>query len=64
MIGIGGYRNMRYLQENGMYAVVAEPNMAIKFGDDYCHKLYRKTNNFSDCTEVDVSVVPSEPESE
>lgn len=49
---------MKYLKENGMYAIVAEPNMVIKFDEDYCHKLYRKTNDFSDCTEVDASVVP------
>lgn len=49
---------MKLLKENGMYAVVADPGMAIAFADGYCHKLYRKICDFSDCTEVDASAVP------
>ena len=49
---------MRIIEENGKYAAVADPNMVINFGDCYCHKLYRKENDFSDCVEVDASAVP------
>ena len=53
---------MKFLTENGMYAVVADGGMAIKFPGGYCHKLYRKEHDFSDCTEVDISEVPVEEE--
>lgn len=54
---------MRIIEENGMYAVVADPGMVISYGEDgYCHKLYRKTNDFEDCAEVDASVVPVDDE--
>lgn len=53
---------MKILAENKMYAVVADSGMAIKFPGGYCHKLYRKENDFSDCTEVDISEVPVEEE--
>lgn len=49
---------MKFLFENGMYAAVADPGMVINYGDGYCHKLYRKENDFSDCVEVDESEVP------
>lgn len=53
---------MKFLAENGMYAVVADPGMVIDYGNGYCHKLYRKTNDFADCTEVDASTIPAEEE--
>lgn len=53
---------MKIIAENGMYAVVAAPGMVIDHGDGYCHKLYRKTNDFEDCAEVDASVVPVDDE--
>jgi hypothetical protein len=49
---------MKTVFENGMFAVVADPGMVIKYENGYCHKLYRKTNDFSDCTEVDETEVP------
>ncbi len=49
---------MKFLTENGMFAAVAAPGMVINYGDGYCHKLYRKTDDFSDCIEVDESEVP------
>ena len=51
---------MKTIFENGMFAVVADPGMAIKYENGYCHKLYRKTDDFSDCAEVDASEVPEE----
>ena len=53
---------MKFLIENGMYAVLADPGMVIDHGNGYCHKLYRKENDFADCVEVDASVVPVEDE--
>ena len=53
---------MKLLKENGMYAVVADPGMAIAFDGGYTHKLYRKTNDFADCTEIDASAVPTDDE--
>lgn len=53
---------MKQFFENEMYALVADPGMVIDYGTGYCHKLYRKTDNFSDCTEVDASAVPVEDE--
>ena len=50
---------MRIIEENGKYAAVADSGMAISFDGGYCHKLYRKENDFSDCTEVDISEVPA-----
>ena len=50
---------MRIIEENGKYAAVPGSGMAIKFPGGYCHKLYRKENDFSDCTEVDISEVPA-----
>ena len=52
---------MRFLTENGMYAVVADPGMVISFPGGYCNKLYRKTNDFSDCVEIEA---PSEDDPE
>ena len=49
---------MQIIKENEKYAVVADSGMAIKFPGGHCHKLYRKENDFSDCTEVDISEVP------
>ena len=53
---------MKFLIENGMYAVVAEDGMVISSEYGYCHKLYRNTNNFSDCAEINISEVPTEDE--
>lgn len=53
---------MQFLTENGMYAVVADVGMSILSENGYCHKLYRKTNDFSDCVEVNISEVPTENE--
>lgn len=53
---------MRIIAENGMYAAIADPGKAIDYGNGYCHKLYRKENDFADCTEVDASAVPVEEE--
>ena len=44
-----------------MYAVVAEPNKVINYGGGNCHKLYRKENDFSDCTEIDAPIEEEEP---
>ena len=49
---------MRIIEENGKYAATADSGKAIKFPGGYCHKLYRKEHDFSDCTEVDISEVP------
>ena len=49
---------MKFLTENGMYAAAAEKGMVINYGNGYCHKLYRKENDFSNCTEVDESEIP------
>lgn len=43
---------MKFLFENGMYAAVADPGMVINYGDGYCHKLYRTTDDFSDCVQM------------
>ena len=51
---------MRFVEENGKYAVIAAPGMAISFPGGYCHKLYRKTNDFSDCTEIEAPVEDEE----
>ena len=53
---------MRKYIENGMYAVVAEQGMVIQYATGYCHKLYREEDDFSDCTEVDASTIPTEDE--
>lgn len=53
---------MRIIEENGKFALVADLGKAIRFGDCYCHKLYRKENDFADCTEVDASTIPTEEE--
>lgn len=53
---------MKFLTENGMYAVVADTGMAIAFNGGHTNKLYRKTNDFADCTEVDASTVPADDE--
>lgn len=53
---------MRSFFENEMYALVADPGMVINYGTGYCHKLYRPTNDFTDCIEVDASAVPVEDE--
>ena len=56
---IGGF-DVRFVFENGMYAAIAEPNMVIDYGDGYCDKLYRKTDDFSDCTEIEKPFVEEE----
>ncbi len=53
---------MKILFENNMYAAVAEPGTVIDFGGGYCHKLYRKRSDFSDCAEVDAAAVLPEEE--
>ncbi len=48
---------MKFLIENGMYVAIADnQNLVINYGDGYCYKLYRKVNDFSDCTEVEKPV--------
>ncbi len=51
---------MKTVFENGMYAVVADPGMVISHGGNTCHKLYRKGNDFSDCTEIEKPMVEDE----
>ena len=52
---------MKVIFENGMHAIVSEPNTVIDYGNGYCHKLYRKTNDFTDCIEIDIPNVEEEP---
>ena len=51
---------MKTVFENGMYAVVADPNMVIDYGNGYCHKLYRTENDFSDCVELEAPIEEEE----
>lgn len=53
---------MQIVFENEKYAAIADPGMVIDYGNGYCYKLYRKENDFADCTEVDASAVPTEDE--
>ena len=53
---------MKFYTENGMHVAVAENGMVIDCGDGYCHKLYRKVNDFSHCTEVDAVAAASDEE--
>lgn len=52
---------MKIISENGKYACIPDKGKVISYGDSYCDKLYRKANDFSDCTEIDKPIENEEP---
>lgn len=57
---------MRIVEENGKFALIADPEKVIVHGGGYCDKLYRKVNDFSDCTEMEKPIMEDDeiPDSE